>query len=62
MVPAGIAEEILVYFTPNDHKYYYDKILIHCEGDKMMIPIHGFPVINNEKDNLFPKLIDMGKI
>jgi hypothetical protein len=26
-----------------------------------LIPIHAFPVINNEKDEIFPKLIDMGK-
>ena len=34
---------------------------IHCEGEKLLIPIHGFPVINNTKAQLFPKLIDLGK-
>lgn len=62
MVPSGIAEEIYVQFTPNDeYKYYYDCIRIHCEGDKILIPIHAFPVINSKKDEIFPNYIDMGK-
>lgn len=62
MVPAGIAEDIYVQFTPNDeYKYYYDCIRIHCEGDKILIPIHAFPVINSKKDEIFPNLIDLGK-
>ena len=62
MVPSGIAEDIYVQFTPNDeYKYFYDSIRIHCEGDKILIPIHAFPVINSKKDEIIPKLIDMGK-
>lgn len=63
MIPTGVAEEIYVQFTPADdqYKYYYDAIRIHCEGDKILIPIHAFPVINSEKSELFPSLIDMGK-
>jgi len=62
MVPSGIAEEIYVQFTPNDdYKYYYDCIRIHCEGDKILIPIHAFPVINSKKDELVPNFIDLGK-
>ena len=62
MVPAGISEDIYVQFTPNDeYKYYYDCIRIHCEGDKILIPIHAFPVINSKKDEIFPNYIDMGK-
>lgn len=34
---------------------------IHCDGDKILIPIHAFPVINSTQDELFPKFIDMGK-
>ena len=62
MVPSGIAEEIYVQFTPNDeYKYFYDAIRIHCEGDKILIPIHAFPVINTKKDELIPSFIDMGR-
>ena len=62
MIPSGIAEEIYVQFTPNDeYKYFYDVIRIHCDGDKILIPIHAFPVINSKKDDVFPNLTDMGR-
>lgn len=62
MIPSGIAEDIYVQFTPNDEqKYFYDAIRIHCEGDKILIPIHAFPVINSKKDQVFPTYLDMGK-
>lgn len=62
MIPSGISEDIYVQFTPNDeYKYFYDSIRIHCEGDKILIPIHAFPVINTKKDSLLPKEIDMGR-
>ena len=66
MVPSGIAEDIYVKFTPegsNDqlYKYYYNCIRIHCESDKILIPIHAFPVINSKKDEIFPSFIDMGR-
>jgi hypothetical protein len=57
MIPTGVSEDIYIMFTPtsvNSHdplsayKYYYDTIRIHCEGDKILIPIHAFPVINND--------------
>lgn len=62
MIPSGISEDIYVQFTPNDeYKYFYDSIRIHCEGDKILIPIHAFPVINSKKDELVPKSIDLGR-
>ena len=63
MIPTGVAEEIYIQFTPavDEYKYYYDSVRIHCDGDKILIPIHAFPVINSQKDELFPKFIDMGK-
>lgn len=63
MIPTGVAEEIYVQFTPaaDGYKYYYDALRIHCEGDKILIPIHAFPVINSKIDELFPKFIDMGR-
>jgi hypothetical protein len=57
MIPTGVSEDIYVMFTPtalnsydpqSAYKYYYDTIRIHCEGDKILIPIHAFPVINND--------------
>jgi hypothetical protein len=57
MVPTGVSEDIYVQFTPTSqvpsdtlsaYKYYYDTIRIHCEGDKILIPIHAYPVINSD--------------
>lgn len=66
MVPTGVSEDIYIQFTPapdQGYKYYYDSIRIHCEGDKILIPVHAFPVINSKRPTaeLFPKIIDMGK-
>ena len=64
MIPTGVAEEIYVQFTPpiDQNKYFYDSIRIHCEGDKILIPIHAFPVINSQKrGEYFPSIIDMGR-
>ena len=66
MIPTGVSEDIYVQFTPaieQGEKYYYDSIRIHCEGDKILIPVHAFPVINSKRpsDQLFPKLIDLGR-
>ena len=63
MIPTGVAEDIYIQFTPtlDEYKYYYDSVRIHCDGDKILIPIHAFPVINSSKDELFPKFIDMGR-
>ena len=63
MIPTGVSEDIYIQFTPavDEYKYYYDSVRIHCDGDKILIPIHAFPVINSSQDELFPKFIDMGK-
>lgn len=69
MVPTGVSEDIYVQFTPTNqneneplaaYKYYYDTIRIHCEGDKILIPIHAYPVINSECMDQIPKMIDLG--
>ena len=63
MVPSGIAEDIYVQFTPaSEYRYFYDAIKIHVEGDKILIPIHAYPVINTKKDNLLPRRVDLGKV
>ena len=62
MIPSGAEEEIYVQFTPTEqYNYHYDCIRIHCESDKITIPIHAFPVINSKKDELIPSVLDMGK-
>jgi hypothetical protein len=73
MVPTGVSEDIYVQFTPTSatqnqadvlsaYKYYYDTIRIHCEGDKILIPIHAYPVINSECMDQIPKMIDLGSM
>ena len=62
MLPTGVAEEIYVQFTPpvDQYKYYYDSLRIHCEGDKILIPMHAYPVINSKADKILPSVVDMG--
>jgi hypothetical protein len=73
MVPTGVSEDIYVQFTPASasnnqldtlaaYKYYYDTIRIHCEGDKILIPIHAYPVINADCMDQIPKMIDLGSL
>lgn len=60
-MPAGVAEEIYVQFTPSDeYKMYNDFIRIHCESDKICIPLFAYPVINSRVEEIFPQFIDMG--
>ena len=62
MIPTGVSEDVYVQFTPSDeYKYSYDSVRIYCEGDKILIPIHAYPVINSKKDELLPSSIEMGK-
>ena len=56
-----MSEEIYIFFKPTEYKYYFEYIRIHCENDKIQIPIHAFPVINQDQ-NIFPKLIDFGNL
>lgn len=57
LVAPGMAEEIEVVFTPKEWRYYYDCIRVQCEHENMLIPLHGYPVMN---DAIFPKSIDLG--
>lgn len=59
MIVPGMAEVIKVAFTPKKHMYYYDCIKVHHGHGNVLIPIHGYPVMNKID---FPKLLDFGKV
>lgn len=54
----GMCEEIVVEFLPEQLRYYYETLKIHCEPDNLLIPIHAYPVMNETK---FPSRVDFGK-
>lgn len=54
----GLAEEIKIIFEPTEWRYYYDCIRIHSGDENLIVPIHGYPVVNEVS---IPKLIDFGK-
>lgn len=58
LLAPGLAEEITVEFIPEQWRYYYDCLRIHCEPENLLIPIHSYPVMNETK---FPSRIDFGK-
>ena len=74
-VAPGMAEEVLITFTPNEWRYYYDRIRIHSDDENIMIPVHAFPTVapvtgpplhysdlgvGNDM-GYFPTKIDMGR-
>ena len=44
-IAPGMAEELLVEFTPHEMRYYYDCIRIHQEDQNLIIPIHAYPTV-----------------
>lgn len=52
-----MSQKITVNFTPNEYKYHYDAIRIHTEGQDLLIPLHGYPVMNKVE---FPTQISFG--
>ena len=67
VVAPGMAQKICIDFFPDECRYFYDCIRIRAEGDSaidegdsannLLIPIHGYPVVNSV---IFPTRIDFG--
>ncbi|KAM6893485.1 LOW QUALITY PROTEIN: cilia- and flagella-associated protein 221-like [Xenentodon cancila] len=56
----GLAYTLKVRFCPDEWRYFYDCIRVHCEGEEnLLIPLHAYPVID---DLHIPPRIDLSAV
>jgi hypothetical protein len=57
LLAAGMSQKVIIKFYPTEYRYYYDAIKVRSEVDNLLIPIHGYPIINKID---FPSKLSFG--
>ncbi|XP_070814018.1 cilia- and flagella-associated protein 221 [Chaetodon trifascialis] len=56
----GLAYTLKVRFCPDEWRYFYDCVRVHCKGEEnLLIPVHAYPVID---DLQIPPHIDLSAV